>query len=128
MRTCYGGLFLLATVFVMVGCQSRTERWSGVWIDERAEDHGGDLHCVARQIDETTWKAKFSGFCGRQFAYDIQMDGRREGDEVVFAGDVDLGEEDGGVYSWSGSMAGDRFDGQYATKEGKAGTFQMTRH
>mgnify|MGYP001358705057 CR=1 FL=1 len=108
-------------------CQVTATKWSGSWVDLRAEDHGGDLHCVANQMDDATWKARFSGFCGRDFAYDIEMHGRQKGDKVVFAGDVDLGEEDGGVYTWTGHMAGDQFVGQYATKDGKAGTFEMTR-
>jgi len=103
--------------------------WSGTWKDTRADDHGGDLHCTASPTNEdgTAWTARFYGMCSREFEYHVDLEGKAEGDKIVFSGDVDLGEKDGGVYTWSGAIEGDTFNGEYSTVRGKAGFFEMTR-
>jgi hypothetical protein len=99
-------------------------RWTGTW-KAQEPGHAGELFCVARQLDEQNWKATFSGYCNRQFLYEIEMKGRKDGDKVVFEGQADLGEKDGGVYRWTGHLAGDAFVGQYTSASGKKGEFQM---
>jgi dienelactone hydrolase len=101
-------------------------KWSGTWKSEEP-GHGGELQCVARQLDERNWKAHFTGYCNRQFAYEVEMKGRTDGDKVRFEGEADLGEKDGGVYKWTGAIAGDTFAGQYTSASGKKGEFRMTR-
>ncbi len=122
-------MYVIVAGFILTGCQSiEISRWSGSWVDERSSDHGGDLRCISRRLDETNWQATFSGFCGREFGYDIEMHGRQDDSAVKFDGEVDLGEEDGGVYTWTGVMQGNYFDGEYATRTGKAGSFAMVRY
>ena len=56
------------------------------------------------------------------------MHGRQDRSAVKFDGEVDLGEEDGGVHTWTGVMQGNHFKGEYATRTGKAGSFPMVRY
>ena len=117
----------VAPVLVCIGCQNR---WSGTWQDnasvQNVPEHNGDLYCTVKRIDAENYKARFTGYCGRQFAYDITMKGRSEADTVHFEGQADLGDEDG-AYQWTGTIRGDQFDGQYRSAKGKEGTFTMTR-
>ena len=53
------------------------------------------------------------------------MHGRQDGSAVKLDGEVDLGEEDGGVYTWTGVMQGNR---ECATQTSKAGSFAMVRY
>jgi acetyl esterase/lipase len=98
--------------------------WAGTWKGTEP-NHGGDLKCLARRLDPSHWQATFSGHCGRDFAFEIDMKGQQEGDRIKFEGQVDLGEKNGGVYHWTGEIAGDTFDGRYATEKGQKGQFQM---
>ena len=117
---------ILALV-LFAGCQSQPHgHWAGTWQGDRP-DYGGDLHCNVEQINEQQWRAAFTGYCGRFFAYKITMDGRAEGDAVAFGGKQDLGEADGGIYHWTGRIEGDSFHGRYRSEKGKIGTFTMTR-
>lgn len=102
-------------------------KWSGTWTDHRREDHGGDLQCDARQVGDKQWEAHFYGNCGRDYSYQVDLVGQVDGNVVKFEGDVDLGEKDGGVYNWSGTMTDGQFSGEYTTAVGKAGSFTMTR-
>jgi hypothetical protein len=98
--------------------------WEGTW--EAADPpHGGELRCTVRQLDGEQWEGKFTGYCDRQFAYEVQMQGRRDGDSILFKGDADLGDKDGGRYSWTGRIVGEAFVGEYKSTSGKTGKFQM---
>ena len=120
-------LILIALAVALSGCSApSTSKWQGYWKPADADDIGGDLHCVARRLDDTAWKAEFSGYCGKYFVYEIQMYGQQEYDKVAFEGDVDLGVKDGGVYHWTGQMTSDSFVGEYSSSAGKKGTFRMT--
>jgi hypothetical protein len=133
---------LLAIVFVLSGCHAggRTAptgssaesdatptRWAGTWVDHRRENYGGDLQCDARQVADDRWAARFYGNCGRDYSYQLDLVGTRDGEQIKFEGDVDLGEADGGVYTWIGYIQGDQFVGDYESAAGKAGSFAMTR-
>ena|GEM_PF-471970 len=98
--------------------------YKGTW-QGGGTGHGGDLHCVARKVDGDNYSAVFSGYCGREYAFQISMKGKKEGNRIVFAGEVDLGEKDGGVYQWTGELVGNDFNGKYATAKGKKGEFTM---
>jgi hypothetical protein len=125
-------LLLAGLVMLSAGCQSRqkpaaaAQHWSGTW-KAQGVDYGGPLQCVATPLDDTRWRATFTGFGGRDFLYEIAMHGQREGDRIVFAGEVDLGDKDGGVFTWTGAIDGDTFSGEYTSKKGARGTFTMTR-
>lgn len=130
---------LLLLTLALTGCSSicftaecgqsdpSLSQWTGTWTDTRVDDHGGDLHCEARQTGAGSWEARFYGNCGREYSYEIDMVGQLDGERVRFEGDVDLGEADGGVYTWVGHIDGDTFNGEYTTAAGKAGKFEMSR-
>jgi hypothetical protein len=120
-------LALLFLVIIVSGCgpaASPELSWEGTW--EAAEPvHGGELRCTLQQQDVDRWHGKFTGYCSNQFAYQVQMQGRRDGDAILFEGQADLGEKDGGIYHWTGRIAGSDFTGQYRSASGKTGKFQM---
>ena len=124
---------LALTLVLAAGCQSTQTaaqsqtRWAGTWKDTRVANHGGELQCSAQKTGDNQWAARFYGNCGREYSYEVPMAGTSDGKRVAFEGTVDLGEKDGGVYTWNGHMEGDKFVGEYSTARGKAGVFEMTR-
>jgi hypothetical protein len=121
-------VLVVASALLCVGCQKH--RWSGTWQDNtpgpNGVAHNGDLYCTVKRVNDENYKARFTGYCGRQFAYDITMRGRAEAGTVLFEGTADLG-DDGGEYQWTGTIRGERFNGQYRSAKGKEGTFSMTK-
>lgn len=97
--------------------------YHGTWKGDQT-GYGGDLHCVVRKLDGENYSAVFSGYCGRDFVFQITMNGKRSGDKVLFEGEADLGEKDG-VYRWSGELTGTTFTGKYTSPTGKKGEFSM---
>ena len=98
--------------------------WSGTWKSDEKGGHGGVLKCVAWHVEGSQWKARFAGYCNRQFFYEIAMTGQEKGEKIVFSGDANLGEEDG-KYTWRGEIVGTKFDGKYESEKGKQGSFTM---
>ena len=98
--------------------------WVGTWAAEEPA-HGGELRCSLNQLDGERWEGKFTGYCDRQFAYEVAMQGRRDGSAIQFNGEADLGEKDGGVFRWTGRIVGEEFVGEYHSTAGKTGKFQM---
>ncbi len=119
---------LVALAIVGTGCaQSKKSDWSGTWNSE-GRGPGGKLECVVEPVDSELWKATFTGYCNREFAYKVNMDGRKKKKLIFFQGQADLGEADGGVYTWTGQISGDTFVGYYSGAKGKkAGNFLMSR-
>lgn len=99
-------------------------RWAGTWQAADGE-HGGELRCVALHVEGDRWEATFSGYCNRQFVYEVKMQGRQVGETINFTGKADLGDKDGGIYTWMGELANDRFKGSYRSASGKTGSFEM---
>ncbi len=119
---------LIAIVALVSGCvQSKSSEWSGTWKSE-GRGPGGKLECVVIPGDDELWRATFTGYCNREFAYKVRMDGRKKAKTIFFQGQADLGEADGGVYTWTGQISGDTFVGFYSGAKGrKAGNFSMRR-
>ena len=111
------------TISVPEGVE-QVSSWSGTWKADEQGGHGGALKCVAWRVDDTQWKARFAGYCNRQFFYEIAMTGSQKDERVVFSGNADLGEEDG-KYTWRGDIVGENFDGKYESEKGKTGSFKM---
>ncbi len=114
----------VVSLMVLGGCNS--QKWSGTWSADEP-GHAGELHCTVTPVDGGTWRGHFTGYCGRQFVYDVTMQGKSVGDRVVFDDETDLGAADGGTYRWTATIDGDAFTGKYTTESGKGGTFEMTR-
>ena len=99
--------------------------WKGTW--DGGDPHRGELRCLVRRLSGLNWEATFTGYCNRQFAYEVKMTGEKKGDKVIFSGQADLGDADGGLYQWTGEIYGETFLGHYASEQGKTGTFTMQR-
>lgn len=99
-------------------------RWSGTWKSDEKDGHGGVLKCVAWRVEDSQWKARFAGYCNRQFFYEIAMSGREKGDRIIFSGSANLSESDG-KYTWTGEIFGTKFNGRYESEKGKTGRFTM---
>jgi len=98
--------------------------WVGTWQADGAKECK-ELTCTAKRVDGERWAAEFKGVCSKRFCFNVKMIGRRVGDTVRFEGKTDLGEKNGGVYRWSGTIVGDKFTGKYTSTAGKKGTFEM---
>ena len=99
--------------------------WKGRW--DGGGEHRGELKCLARHLSGEDWEATFTGTGNGKFAYEVVMRGRKTGDKIVFTGEADLGDKDGGLYQWSGEIDGKGFIGRYSSEKGKKGTFKMGR-
>jgi len=102
-----------------------TTTWKGEW--DGGGKHCGELRCLARRRSENKWEAIFTGYCNRKFAYDVKMQGKQQGDQIVFSGEANLGDKDGGLYKWTGEVNAGTFIGRYSSEKGKRGTFKMQR-
>lgn len=99
-------------------------KWIGTWQAAGKEDCK-ELRCSAGRLEGEKWQATFTGVCSREFSFQVKMTGIRKGDRIVFAGKTDLGEQNGGIYRWSGAILDGKFTGKYESDGGKKGTFEM---
>lgn len=100
--------------------------WKGHWFVGNATKPAGGLDCVIQKPVKGEWKAEFDAEFGQRARYQVDLVGHREGDKVVFGGQVDLGAASGGVFDWSGEIAGNEFNGKYTSKA-ISGTFKLTK-
>ena len=100
--------------------------WVGHWKADGEPGEGKSLMCETVQVGEHSWKATFNAVCDKDYAFTMEVPGRREGDKVLFEATVDLGPLFGGEYRWSGQTKGDEFCGEYSHTKYN-GTFTMTR-
>lgn len=103
-----------------------TGKWEGDWYIQKMPKPGGKLKCDVERIARNEWKAIFEAEFGQTAAYKVELMGKREGDKVVFGGDVDLGAASGGVFTWTGEADGTKFNGKYSSKL-YGGHFEMDR-
>jgi hypothetical protein len=120
---------VLFGIWAMAGCGetpaplAAPPSWQGTW--EGSNGHAGELSCQVAAKADGQYEGKFTGTCDRQFAYEVQMQGRRDGETILFTGKADLGEKDGGLFHWTGRIAGEKFVGEYKSDGGKSGKFEM---
>ena len=100
--------------------------YDGDWYGPNKDRPLGELTCVIVRRDSATWDATFSATFGGFGEYDVPLEGRREGEKVVFGGSMDLGETSGGVFEWKGEIVGENFTGLY-TSRFINGTFRMVK-
>ncbi len=116
-------LFLFAALLLCTSIASAAEssQWKGTW----GNKPDNLLECEAKQVKGDQWTAKFTGYYGKRFAYEVEMKGVKKGEQIVFEGTANLGEKDGD-YRWTGIIDGETFNGKYQ-KVGKQaqGKFQM---
>ena len=101
-------------------------QWEGNWYVGDSATPAGTLTCEVQRVASNEWKAIFTAGFGGEGDYEVELAGSREGDNVVFGGDVDLGATAGGVFNWQGKAGPDAFTGVY-TSQFISGTFKMDR-
>ncbi len=107
------------------GVATQPTYWVGTW--STMQKLGGELHASVTPTGDGSYEAVFAGTCSEAFLYELTLPGFEHNDTVHFEGDVDLGEKDGGVYSWAGAIIGDTFIGEYRNAKYKVGSFRMYR-
>ena len=100
--------------------------YDGDWYGPDPDRALGELTCTIVATGVDAWDATFFASFGGFGEYEVGLDGRREGDKVVFGGSVDLGATSGGVFEWHGEIVGDQFNGSY-TSSMINGTFKMVK-
>jgi hypothetical protein len=100
--------------------------WAGYWKADGDPGAGKSLVCKTVQIGPDTWTATFHAVCDKDYAFTMDVPGRRVDDRVEFAVTVNLGEDYGGEYHWRGAVVGGEFDGVY-TNAHYNGTFHMAK-
>lgn len=137
MKTTFAGVFSLFCVLgLFCGCQSASKMndsattvagtWNGIWWYGDKVDEGQPLSCSCEQIGPNQWTATFDAQYGGRSLYTFDITGKKIGDAVLFEGAVDLGEDHGGVYQWSGEARGNTFTGEYTSARAQ-GAFRMSK-
>lgn len=97
--------------------------WEGRW-NNRKYSTNGPLKCVARETEEGTWQATFSGtFKGDPFSYEATFHSRAGRGRTELAGKAVIR---GHNYQWTGALAGNRLTGRYRSSVGYFGEFVLT--
>ena len=104
-------------------------RWQGTWVSEW-NGHDGGLRCMLTSAEEDAFLARFHSTYGwflsfrHEALFHVVND---EGGALRFEGEEDLGALFGGLYRYSGTVTGDRFEAHYEAENGDHGTFSMER-
>lgn len=99
--------------------------WAGRW-DSSHPGHGGGLKCVVKEAGPQKWDAVFTAEFGPTKSYNVKLEGKPGDGAVLFGGKVDLGANDGGVFTWTGKATATEFTGKYEGG-GDTGVFKMAR-
>jgi hypothetical protein len=100
--------------------------YDGHWYGPNPDKPLGTLNCTITPSGPDTWDAYFVATFGEVGEYEVPLQGRRENGKVIFGGDVDLGEEEGGVFGWTGEIVDGQFNGEYKAAT-YTGTFSMEK-
>lgn len=128
-------ILTMFAILLSVGCSHLSEGGSsdlvsgyydGDWYGPNPDQPLGELTCSIVRRDSETWDAVFSATFGGFGEYDMPLEGKRDGEKVVFSGSIDLGETSGGVFEWKGEIADENFNGSYTSKFIN-GTFRMVK-
>jgi hypothetical protein len=102
-------------------------RWQGHWMSDR-NGHNGRLRCLLSQTGESAYEARFHAKYWKilSFSYTVPLKVQRSNEVYQFAGEANLGKLAGGVYRYSGKVAGTNFHSTYRSKY-DYGYFRMNR-
>lgn len=104
-------------------------RWQGDWESE-SNGHSGGLRCMLTRVDEGAYFARFHSTYGWFFFFrhetTFHITGEEEG-TLRFEGAEDLGKAFGGLYRYTGTVAGDRFEARFEAENDDFGVFRMQR-
>ena len=104
-----------------------TGKWEGTWLS-KSNGHNGGLRAIIVHREADVYDARFHATYARvlQFTHGNPFQITRDGDNVAFSGESDLGKLAGGVYRYEGTVVGDHFDSTYEAKVDH-GVFSMER-
>jgi hypothetical protein len=97
--------------------------WEGRWYDETFG--GGTLSAQVIAEGEGAYRAVISADIGEAELIRGQARGKREGDSVVFQGQIDAGPDYGGVHRITGKVSKGKFSGRYVGEN--RGGFEVKR-
>jgi len=100
--------------------------WTGAWYRAGEKQPAGPLNFSMTPLAPGRWRAVVEVSTEVEAIYELTLQGRAEGRRVLFEGEVDLGRAGGGVYAWSGEIAGDIFQGVFRHPSGD-GRFELVR-
>jgi hypothetical protein len=114
---------LIPIADVLRGDEQQSEQtWTGTWSNRKYKTTG-PLKCVARQKDDKTWEATFSGtFMRDPFEYSITFSADQQRDRTLIGGSAML---DGDGYEWTGHIRGRTMYGQFRSLKGHNGEFTL---
>lgn len=101
-------------------------RWTGAWYRAGEKSPAGALNFSMTPAGPGRWRAVVEVSSEVEATYELTLEGRVEGSRVLFEDEVDLGRAAGGVYTWSGEIAGDVFQGVFRHPAGD-GRFELVR-
>lgn len=123
-------------LLAMAGCASfpmfwgpdpASGEWEGDWYVQGNERPLGVVRATVERVSKDEWRADFYAEFGGGFGnYESKLVGHREGNAIVFAGAEDLGETEGGIFTFTSRVENDEFLVDYSALAYK-GTVVMTR-
>lgn len=98
-------------------------RWEGTW-NNKKYNTTGPLACVAKPGKEAgTWDATFTGkYKGDPFEYKVSFTAKPMGRQTVLGGNATVS---GHKYVWQGAVRGKKLLGEYRSRNGYFGTFEL---
>jgi hypothetical protein len=130
-----GGSLLVVAIALSAGCAlfsgSKPDpaigQWDGHWsVGASTQPVGGLKATITPGEKRGEYKAVFDAEFGQRAKYEVPLEGKRQGEKIVFEGDVDLGAASGGVFNWTGEIAGAEFNGVYKSPL-VSGTFKLIK-
>lgn len=135
-RTCAG--FILLTILIAAGAGGCTilggqdapdpvsGNWTGAWYRAGQKEPAGRLSFRMTADGPGSWRAVVEAASEVEATYEFTLRGRVQGSRVLFEDETDLGRAGGGIYVWSGEIAGDIFQGVFRNPAGD-GRFELVR-
>jgi|GEM_PF-4444551 len=105
---------------------AQARRWEGSWGASLEKPYGQMVGVVWPDDEQPgVWHAAFAPQSRGKWLAQVSMDGKEEGEDIVFSGEAYFNKVED--YTWSGRMTADTFTGKYFLKSNNApGEFHMT--
>jgi hypothetical protein len=101
-------------------------KWVGKWESIKNKGHEGTVVCEAIHKSKDEWTAVIHAEYGPEMKFNIDLKGVWDGKRIRFEGELDLGEKEAGIFTWTGWATDSKFSGEYQGP-GENGVFSMTR-
>ena len=103
-------------------------RWEGSWLSEH-NGHSGRLRCLVSKRGDDSYEANFQAKYRKvlTFHYPVTLHTTRDGTNIAFLGEADLGWLAGGLYYYAGRADATNFFSTYSNRF-DYGTFNLRKH